>query len=391
MGWLAFGIFVFLHLSGSAEALRKRSGSKAGKLAETTQTTTWYNDDQNEVGKNYDTLVAALPSLAGKCVAITGTTSGIGYWSAVATARKGASCLIMLNRPSERAVNAESQVKSYAAEGVQIFAVDCDLMDLASVRRAAASVEEIASRFGGLDVLVNNAGVMNTPDERSVDGFDTMMQTNLYGHWVLLKDLMPLLKRTAASREVRVVMQSSLVRSELALLGGGGPPDKKYYLKSDPGSLGGDFWGKRERYHQSKMAHLFMAVAMHKKLAAAGIANLKSIAVAPGFARTHLDMPPLTDFAKRLLKDGISQSASDGACPLLLGAFDPTVQSGDFYEPDGVTKGPAKKLLSEGVVVKPVSTLSWALGIRDEKLIADENLENFWAWAEEGLGERFEI
>jgi len=374
-----------LDVAGAARRQHRRS--------DTTATTTWYNNDQNEVGKDYDELVASLPSLAGKCVAITGTTSGTGYWSAVAAVKKGVSCLIMLNRPSERAVNATWYVDYYKVPGVSVYSVDCDLMDLASVRRAAVEVDSIASRFGGLDVLMNNAGVMNQPDLRSVDGFDVMMQTNLLGHFVLTKSLMPLLKRTAANaREVRVVMMTSLARTELVLLEGGGPPESKYFMKSAPGGLGGDgSSGRRNRYHQSKQAELLVAMALHQKLAAAGYTGVKALAAAPGFARTHLDMPPLTDFAKNLLGDAISQSGSDGACPLLVAAFAPSAKSGDFYEPDGLTQGPAAKIIDQGNIVFPLSFLSWAAGIRDEKLIAQANIDDVWAWSEEGLGERFDV
>ena len=59
----------------------------------------------------YGPTLALLPSLDGQCVAITGCTSGTGYWAAVGAARKGASSIIMLNRKSDRSAAAEKNLK----------------------------------------------------------------------------------------------------------------------------------------------------------------------------------------------------------------------------------------------------------------------------------------
>merc|ERR1711937_708403 len=84
-------------------------------------------NDTNITNKYYDDLVKALPPRKGKCVAITGTTSGIGYWTALATVKKGPSCLIMLNRNPSRAVQAQSDMEKAAAVGVNVTTVLIDL------------------------------------------------------------------------------------------------------------------------------------------------------------------------------------------------------------------------------------------------------------------------
>ena len=93
--------------------------------------------------------------------------------------------MIMLNRPSIRANNADMYVKSYAAPNVQIFTVHCDLLNYTSVREAAPIVNQIASKFGGIDVLMLNAGIMAQPDLRTTDGLDIMMQTDTLSHFLL--------------------------------------------------------------------------------------------------------------------------------------------------------------------------------------------------------------
>ena len=59
----------------------------------------------------YDETVAGLGSLSGRTCAITGTTSGTGYWTAIAAARAGAARILLLNRPSERAERALAEIR----------------------------------------------------------------------------------------------------------------------------------------------------------------------------------------------------------------------------------------------------------------------------------------
>ena len=80
----------------------------------------------------YPKFVEDLPSLGGKCVAITGTTSGTGFWAAQAVIKKGASAVLLLNRKSERAVAADAEL-TRAAETTQVISVECDLKSFASV------------------------------------------------------------------------------------------------------------------------------------------------------------------------------------------------------------------------------------------------------------------
>ena len=98
----------------------------------------------------------------------SGCTTGTGYWAAIAAARKGAACILMLNRKSGRADAALAKVKAEASGRVET--VEVDLQSFASVKAAAAKVNAIAAEFGGLDALVNNAGIMAVPDHRTTDG-----------------------------------------------------------------------------------------------------------------------------------------------------------------------------------------------------------------------------
>lgn len=340
--------------------------------------------------KYYADLVHSLPSLESKCVAITGTTSGIGYWTAMAAAQKGVSCLIMLNRNSSRAVQAEEDVKKAAAANVAVYTVICDLQSLESVRTAASRVHEIVAGFGGLDVLALNAGIMGMPDLRTSDGLDLMMQTNHLSHFLLTKLLMPSLSAAAEARgEVRIAAQSSLARGHSTIAEGGGDVDAKYYIQSPPGTLGGNTSGSRERYHQSKMANAMFALSLHSKFAKSpSHAGFKAVVAAPGFAKTNLNIPAWLD--NKWIEGLTALSAPDGSCPILTAMFAPDVKSGDFYEPKGLTNGPPSKVVSEGVA-QPRSLMRRVAGINDAELCSSSWQDIMWSASEKGVGESFDI
>ena len=204
---------------------------------------TWVSRKRDAI---FDPCVEALPSLGGKCVAITGCTTGTGFYTAVAAARKGAACILLLNRSSERAVESERAIKAMCGAETTVHTVDCDLRSLAAVRKAASETERICAGFGGLDVLCNNAGIMMFPDERTADGLEVQMQVNHTSHFYLTKLLMPALEAAAASRgEARVVQHSSGARNMFFA-----DLEERYFARSEPGTLGGDrLHDKAMRYH----------------------------------------------------------------------------------------------------------------------------------------------
>mmetsp|Transcript_55325 Transcript_55325/g.89463 ORF Transcript_55325/g.89463 Transcript_55325/m.89463 type:complete len:385 (+) Transcript_55325:69-1223(+) len=341
--------------------------------------------------KYYNDLVESLPSLQGKCVAITGTTSGLGYWAALATVKKNASCLIMLNRQSKRSVTAEDEIRKQALPGVAVITVTCDLENISSVHEAAANVNHIVSKFGGLDVLALNAGIMSQPDTRTADGYDVTMQTNHLSHFLLTKLLMTSLQAAARNgHEVRIVTHSSLTRGTSKTFEGGGPVDAKYYMKSPAGTLGGDGdSGSRERYHQSKLANIIFAMALHSRFArAAQYSNFKALAAAPGFADTSLKIPAAENHP--WIKDLVALSAEDGSCSILTAMYAPSAKSGDFYEPEYLSIGPPIKVIAQGVPLSPHFPRHLT-GIRDQEVCDEAAQAKMWNATEVGLGETFVV
>jgi NAD(P)-dependent dehydrogenase (short-subunit alcohol dehydrogenase family) len=293
----------------------------------------------------------------GKTIAITGSTSGTGYELAEICVRNGVETVLLLNRPSERATATQSKLSEIATAVATttssrtipndgstdtkpmktsvVETIPCDLQDFDSVRQAAVTIK---AKYEAIDVLCNNAGVMAMPDQATKDGYDIQMQTNHLSHFILTKELFPLLQRAAELRgEARIVNHSSGAR----LTGG---PLKETYFGKNGGNLGGDstsfFGGARwERYHQSKLANsaFTMELAHRINQNPESTKGIKSVVVAPGLSATNLQLASAAEGAmnamttKLLLK--MAQSAKDGTLPLLAGCFDPTTQNGDFWEP----------------------------------------------------------
>lgn len=307
--------------------------------------TRWFPDFEQE-----------LPSLQGKVFCVTGCTSGTGLVAATTAAKKGAH-VVMLNRQSDRAVAAEKALREQVP-GAEVTSVECDLQDFESVRSAAQKLKTMF-KSKGVDVLCNNAGVMALADQATKDGYDVQMQTNHLSHFLLTKELYPLLQKAADQRgEARVVQHTS---------GGRKFPTTELqakYLQKNGGNLGGNgssmfFGGARwERYHQTKLANAVFTVAMDDRLKASN-SKVKVCCAAPGLAATNLQVTTSQDdgfHAQWIMRFG--QSGEDGTMPLLRCCAAPGVESGDFYEPEGLgnIKGLPAKFTPEPICTNPHSS-----------------------------------
>ncbi|HEV7379491.1 MAG TPA: SDR family NAD(P)-dependent oxidoreductase, partial [Dyadobacter sp.] len=117
---------------------------------------------------------------------ITGSTSGIGYVTAVELSKKGFD-LILVARSAEK-------VKALQKEIGDCVKTDFVFCDLGSIRSVQAAVHEIISRYPQIDVLINNAGLLVQNKQQSVDGIELTFATNHIGPFVLTTGLVSLLK-----------------------------------------------------------------------------------------------------------------------------------------------------------------------------------------------------
>jgi glucose 1-dehydrogenase len=133
----------------------------------------------------------ALHGLEGRNVLVTGGSSGIGQAIAVRFAEYGANVAINYLRRPEEAADTEEQVQACVAkvqrEGVRDVLVGADVSDEDEVVRMVA---EAVGQLGGIDVLVNNAGIQisRPSNELSSDDFDKVLAVNLRGAFMCARE-----------------------------------------------------------------------------------------------------------------------------------------------------------------------------------------------------------
>ncbi|MGI8460060.1 MAG: oxidoreductase [Solirubrobacterales bacterium] len=255
-----------------------------------------------------------IPDQSGRIAIVTGANSGLGLITALELARHGAEVVIAC-RSLEKGESAADEIGEVAT-GPKPRVLALDLGSLDSIRAFSA---EFSSRR--LDLLVNNAGVMMTPQQTTSDGFELQLGTNHLGHFALTGLLLDSLERSDAAR---VVTLSSNEHK------GGKIDFDDLQMERD--------YSPRGSYQRSKLANAVFAVELDRRLRAAGLPAI-SVFAHPGYAATNLQSSGPTGVAKKLMAVSnrvLAQSAERGALPTLYAATAPGVEGGDYYGPDGV-------------------------------------------------------
>ena len=250
---------------------------------------------------------------SGKTAFVTGANSGIGFHVARVLANKHARVL-MGCRSEERARQAMRKIKA-AYPLADLVYVPLDQASLASVRAAADKVKEEPR----LDLLINNAGIMNTPLSRTEDGFESQFGVNYLAPFALTGLLLDKLEQRHGGR---VVTTSSIAHRRGRINFDDLNAEQRY-----------DSW---KRYGQSKLADLMFALELDRRLAAAGRRTI-SVAAHPGVADTELTrhMPNFLQKAFGTVVGGVFNSAEQGAWPTLMAATERHVSGGYYYGPTG--------------------------------------------------------
>jgi NAD(P)-dependent dehydrogenase (short-subunit alcohol dehydrogenase family) len=297
-----------------------------------------------------------IPDQSGRTAIVTGANSGLGLSTARELARHGAR-VVLACRNLEKGNAALTEIRA-AAPKAEVELSALDLGSLASVEAFALSFQ--ASEREGLDLLINNAGVMAPPRRETADGFELQIGTNLLGHFALTGRLIGLME---GRPDARVVTLSSNAHK----MGRINFDD----LQSERG------YRRWRAYGQSKLADLMFALELQRRLRAAGSA-VKSVAAHPGYAATNLQTAaaPVVD---RLIMQAtnllVAQNADMGALPTLYAATQPGLEGGEYIGPDGIGE-----FRGHPHVTSPNRAA------RDEQVAA-----RLWSVAEELTGVRFEL
>ncbi|WP_319454581.1 MULTISPECIES: oxidoreductase [unclassified Mycobacterium] len=249
---------------------------------------------------------ADLPSFAGRTVIVTGANSGLGEVTARELARVGAKVILAVRNTAKG---------DAAAAGMpgDVEVRQLDLQELASVRAFADGVD-------GVDVLVNNAGIMAVPFAQTVDGFESQLGTNHLGHFALTNLLLPKLTD-------RVVTVSSMMH----LMGYVSIKDLNW--KSRP-------YFAWPAYGQSKLANLLFTSELQHRLDASG-SSVRALAAHPGYSATNLQGQTGNKLGTKFWKaaNTLGTSADFGARQTLY-AVAKDVPGNSFIGPRFAMRGP---------------------------------------------------
>ena len=203
--------------------------------------------------------------LKGKTAVVTGGSRGIGKAICLKFAENGADIAFLY---AGNTLKAEESLKELEKLGVKVKAYQCDVADADAV---AAVVKEIVKDFGGIHILVNNAGITKdklVPMMKAAD-FDAVVDTNLKGTFYMIKGVYPLFLKQKGGKIINISSVSGLM--------------------GNPGQA---------NYSASKAGVVALTKSVAKELAGRGIC---CNAIAPGFIATEMT----ENLENNALKDAI--------------------------------------------------------------------------------------
>ncbi|GAA4971083.1 SDR family NAD(P)-dependent oxidoreductase [Actinoplanes utahensis] len=240
-----------------------------------------------------------MPTLTGTTVVITGAGGGIGLVATRELARAGAHVVLAV-RDVEKARRAVAGMRG------DFDVRRLDVSDLDSIRAFAQSYT------GDIDILINNAGVMDIPAARTRQGLDLQTATNYFGPFLLTNLLLP-----------RLTDRVVTVSSQLHRFGKVKVDDLDWRTRKYNGLA---------VYESSKLAVVLFSLELQRRLTAAG-SRLRSVIAHPGVARTGLVTHSKLNIVNRL--PFLVQDVEHGALPLLYAATQ-DVPGNAYVGPDGL-------------------------------------------------------
>lgn len=253
-----------------------------------------------------------IPDLTGRVAIVTGGTAGIGFFTCLELARRGAKVYLASRTPSR--AQAAIQRIIQLVPTAQIEFIYFDLTVLSSAKAAADSFTKKETR---LDILINNAGSFGIPYKLSPDGIE-IQACNATGHFALTKHLLPILKETASgilNTNVRIVNVASMAhiiatRPDLSTLEG-------LNRRGDCALT---------RYNYSKLNNVLFTNELQRRLSETSI---HCVSVHPGVVATELsrDIVEHYNIWGTVFKffEGMLATPRDGAITQLYAATSPDI------------------------------------------------------------------
>jgi NAD(P)-dependent dehydrogenase (short-subunit alcohol dehydrogenase family) len=261
-----------------------------------------------------------IPDLTGRVAIVTGANSGLGFHTARELAAHGAHVTLAVRDTTKGRTAAQAIMDG--APGASVRVDRLDLADLASVREFADTWSQ--AHAGGLDLLINNAGVMAIPRRTTADGFEMQFGTNHLGHFALTGLLLPAL---VARPRARIVTVSSGAH--------------KFGRMNFDDLMGEKKYNAWRAYGQSKLSNLLFTSELQRRLDANSL-PIHAMAAHPGYAATNLQSvgPEMSGHSwmkspMEAVNKVLAQSAEMGALPTLFAATAAGLPGNTYVGPDG--------------------------------------------------------
>lgn len=278
-----------------------------------------------------------MPDQKDQIAIVTGGNIGLGYQIAYELAKKGAHVVIACRKP-EKGHEAIGRIEQELNRRISADVIQLDLTDLNSVH---AFAEEFSKRHSKLDLLINNAGVVNLINrQETTNGLEMHMATNHYGHFALTGLLLSQLRRSKAARVV--TMSSGGYR----------------YGTIDFDDLN---WTKRaydrgKCYGDSKLANILFMLELERYFRNHSIPAI-SVSAHPGLSATERQQ---TIGIGGNLTKWLAQPVAIGALPALMAATEQHVKGGEYYGPRWFIRGyPKLEELKPHVFDKELAKRLW--------------------------------
>ncbi|KAF9151970.1 hypothetical protein BG015_005968 [Linnemannia schmuckeri] len=276
------------------------------------------------------TAAAAAQSGASPRVAVvTGGNAGLGLHTSKALVEAGYRVIIACRSVKKGAEAVQSIEEQTGIKGMASVMA----LDLSSFESIKAFTVEFKLLGHGLDLLVNNAGLMDIPFTLTADGFESQFGVNHLGHYKLTLELLPLLHNSHHGHGRIVILSSA------AMYPSQGIPYPQ--LRSKPG------YSRLGSYSHSKLANMLFVKALNRRLSAAG-SQVTVNAAHPGTCRTDLfSNNPIANLPKGPAK-GMFRSAEVGAMGAVYLSLAPELEgvSGEYFF-DQIVRMPSANALDE--------------------------------------------
>ena len=289
-----------------------------------------------------------LGSLKGKTYLITGANAGIGF-EATRTLLSKRAKVVMLNRSVERSTAAIAALKQEFGNDADVTFVHMDLAVLDSVREAAIKINNTVPH---IDALICNAAIAQVPKQKlTVDGFESQLGVNHYGHFLICGLLFDRIE--ASKGRIVVVASLGYMMGLKTIQFNDMNWDKNYHQNST--------------YCHSKLAQMMFAYELQDKVKTAN-KNVKVYVCHPGSSATSL-ISTSGNSVTRILwylmtKSPMVQTAEKGAYPEVMCATESGLDERAIYGPTGRMEmvGPVGKGTLEPYAVEKVNmTKLWDL------------------------------